>query len=76
MKKHFVFGLGSGRHGTASLAHLLNSQMYAYISHEGLEYNLPYSGGEIRVILEPQPGIHRARSRALQEARGDFEAWT
>lgn len=50
--------------------------MYAYISHEGLEYNLPYSGGEVRVILEPQPGIDRARNRALQEARGDFEEWT
>jgi glycosyltransferase involved in cell wall biosynthesis len=31
---------------------------------------------EIRVILEPQPGIDRARNRALQEARGDFEEWT
>jgi hypothetical protein len=45
VKKRFVFGLGSGRCGTASLTHLLNSQMYADISHEELEYNLPSSGG-------------------------------
>lgn len=49
MKKRFVFGLGSGRCGTVSLAHLLNSQKYADISHEELEYNLPYSGGERQV---------------------------
>jgi len=49
--------------------------MHPYISHEGLEYHLP-SSGEIRVTLDPQPGIHRARNRALQETRSDFEEWT
>jgi hypothetical protein len=45
MKRKFVFGMGSGCCGTASLAHLLNSQRNAFVGHE-LFPILPWSTSE------------------------------
>ncbi|MEL6722438.1 MAG: hypothetical protein AAFP10_04335 [Pseudomonadota bacterium] len=47
--QQIIFGLGTGRCGTMSLMHLLNSQHNAAVSHELLEHRIPWSGGKHQV---------------------------
>lgn len=56
-----VFGLGTGRCGTTSLAHLLNHQRKAMVFHEIHGYRLAWSDSEDR--------IERFLSWAMQQSR-------
>jgi hypothetical protein len=48
ISKKFVFGLGSGRCGTVTLAHVLNSQKRSCVTHEGV---LPLPWGLVEPMM-------------------------
>lgn len=54
-----VFGLGSGRCGTKSLATLLDSQPGAYVTHERWHREMAWTGSE-RVVLELARRLQRS----------------
>jgi len=49
-----IFGLGSGRSGTQSLAKLLNQQPSSKVWHEKEKWRIPWVGGEKKVIHQIQ----------------------
>ncbi|HJP01578.1 MAG TPA: glycosyltransferase, partial [Planctomycetota bacterium] len=48
-KRQIVFGLGTGRCGTKSLAFLLDSQSGADVTHERNQHGVAWKGGELAV---------------------------
>ena len=67
--KNIVFGLGTGRCGTKSLASLLNQQADAYVTHERYRWRLGWEHSESQVdsILNLEP----AKSETNFELYGD-----
>ncbi len=68
-----VFGLGTGRSGSTTLAHLLNLQEGAVVTHERNPRRIHWSGSEQRVLedLRELEGVLAGRRSLLVRRRRD-----